>query len=48
MVETGDVPTTVNHVAARWNADLVVMGRGQLSTKAYGVLRGSPCPVVTL
>ena len=55
LVEIGNVPTTVSDVAARWNADLLVIGRGRqpglfgrLRANAYAILRESPCPVVTI
>jgi nucleotide-binding universal stress UspA family protein len=55
LVEIGNVPTTVSDVAARWKADLLVIGRGgqpgipgRLHTNAYAILRESPCPVVTI
>ena len=50
-VEGGDVPKTVRAAALRHQADLVVIGRGhiqaplgRLRTNAYGIIRESPCP----
>jgi nucleotide-binding universal stress UspA family protein len=55
LVEIGNVPATVSDVAARWKADLLVIGRGRgsgllgrLNANAYAILRESPCPVVTI
>lgn len=53
VVESGDVSRAVRTAAGRLNADLVVIGRGaadnaRLRTNAYGIIRESPCPVVSV
>jgi nucleotide-binding universal stress UspA family protein len=53
VVESGDVSKAVRVAAGRLNADLVVIGRGaadnaRLHTNAYGIIRESPCPVVSV
>jgi nucleotide-binding universal stress UspA family protein len=53
VVESGDVSKAVGVAAGRLNADLVVIGRGaadnsRLRTSAYGIIRESPCPVVSV
>jgi len=52
-VESGEVSKAVRAAAGRLNADLVVIGRGaadnaRLRTNAYGIIRESPCPVVSV
>ena len=54
-VEGGDVPKTVRAAALRHQADLVVIGRGHIQaplgrlwTSAYGIIRESPCPVLSV
>ena len=54
-VEPGSVANTVRNVALEKNADLVVLGRGvvhaplgRLRSKAYEIIRESPCPVLSL
>jgi len=54
-IEFGEPPIAVSDVAARRNADLLVIGRGRqsglagrLRANAYAILRESPCPVVTI
>ena len=54
-VEPGGVPKTIRKVAQEANADLVVLGRGvvhapfgRLRSKAYEIIRESPCPVLSL
>jgi nucleotide-binding universal stress UspA family protein len=54
-VKGGDVPKTVRAVALRHKADLVIIGRGhiqaplgRLRTNAYGIIRESPCPVLSV
>jgi nucleotide-binding universal stress UspA family protein len=53
-VESGPVPALVRAVALDHKADLVVIGRGKLHrtlgrlrTNAYGIIRDSPCPVLS-
>lgn len=53
--EGADVSKTVCFAAQRFQADLVVIGRstrdgllGRLRTNAYGIIRQSPCPVVSV
>jgi nucleotide-binding universal stress UspA family protein len=53
VVESGDVSKAVRAAAGRLNADLVVIGRGaadnaRLRTHAFGIIRESPCPVVSV
>jgi nucleotide-binding universal stress UspA family protein len=53
VVESGDVSKAVGVAAGRLNADLVVIGHGaadnsRLRTSAYGIIRESPCPVVSV
>jgi nucleotide-binding universal stress UspA family protein len=53
VVESGDVSKAVHAAAGRLNADLVVIGRGaadkaRLRTHAFGIIRESPCPVVSV
>jgi nucleotide-binding universal stress UspA family protein len=55
LVEIGDPPVTVNDVAARRRADLLVIGRGKesglmghLRDHAYAILRESSCPAATI
>ena len=53
VVESGDVSKAVRAAAVRLNADLVVIGRGdadnaRLRTHAFGIIRESPCPVVSV
>jgi nucleotide-binding universal stress UspA family protein len=54
-VAVGQVATTVTEEARQEGADLVVIGRGllqsplgRLRTHAYGIIQGSPCPVVSV
>ncbi len=54
-VEAGDVPDVVGRTAEAAGADVVVIGRGhrqgllgRLRANAYGIVRESPCPVVTI
>lgn len=54
-IETGDAPKTVCDHAQRIGADLLVIGRGsaagvfgRLRTNAYGIIRESPCAVVSV
>ena len=54
-IETGDTAATVSCLAKELGADLVVVGRkpergfvGRLSTHTYSIVRGSPCPVVSV
>jgi nucleotide-binding universal stress UspA family protein len=55
IVESGAVVNTVRALAASKAADLVVIGRhcgtgilGRLRDTAYGIIRESPCPVVSV
>lgn len=54
-VEAGEVANTVADEARRQEADLVVIGRGAISTTqgrlrthAYGIIHSSPCPVLSI
>ena len=54
-VEPGDVASVIRKTALRTNSDLVVLGRGvvhaplgRLRSKAYEIIRESPCPVLSL
>lgn len=55
FVEPGNAPQMVCAAAEKFDADLVVIGRGVLSqfigdlrTEAYAIIRESPCPVLTV
>jgi nucleotide-binding universal stress UspA family protein len=55
MVETGEPAKAICSAAARIGADVLVIGRGsaaghfgRLRTNAYAIIRGSPCPVVSV
>jgi nucleotide-binding universal stress UspA family protein len=53
VLESGEVPKAVRTAAERLNADLVVIGRGaadngRMRTHTYGIIRESPCPVVSV
>ena len=54
-VEPGGVAKAIRSVALEKNADLVIIGRGvaqapfgRLRSKAYEIIRESPCPVLSL
>jgi len=54
-VTVGNIPAGVREEARRHGADLVVIGRGvmhetlgRLRTHAYGIIRQSPCPVLSV
>jgi nucleotide-binding universal stress UspA family protein len=54
-VAVGEVAVRVSEEARRHGADLVVIGRGvlhetlgRLRTHAYGIIRHSPCPVISV
>lgn len=54
-VEPGEVAKTIRNVALEKKADLAVIGRGlaqapfgRLRSKAYEIIRESPCPVLSL
>ena len=54
-VTAGSVATSVREEAFRHKADLVIIGRGamqesmgRLRTHAYGIIRQSPCPVLSV
>jgi nucleotide-binding universal stress UspA family protein len=54
-VTRGDVASAVHESAVRHAADLVMIGRGvmkerlgRLRTNAYGIIRQSPCPVLSV
>jgi nucleotide-binding universal stress UspA family protein len=55
LIEDGDAPRVVCSAAGRLGADVLVIGRGsaagvfgRLRTNAYGIIRQSPCPVVSV
>ena len=53
VLESGVVPKAVRTAAERLNADVVVIGRGaadngRMGTHTYGIIRESPCPVVSV
>jgi nucleotide-binding universal stress UspA family protein len=53
LFEPGDVSDAAARVVRKLNADLLVIGRGRsadahLGTRAYDIIRKSPCPVVSL
>jgi nucleotide-binding universal stress UspA family protein len=54
-IVVGEVPVAVRDLAKEWNADLVVISRGKqtgtlgrLRSRSYGIIRESPCPVVSV
>lgn len=54
-IQFGSPVRVVRKVATEWDADLVVIGRGEaqkpfgrLRSDAYGIIRESPCPVVSV
>jgi nucleotide-binding universal stress UspA family protein len=54
-IEAGDPPHVVCEMAKKRQANLLVIGRGsaagvfgRLRTNAYGIIRQSPCPVVSV
>jgi nucleotide-binding universal stress UspA family protein len=55
VIEAGDAPRVVSEVARRVGADVAVIGRGtasglfgRLRANAYGIIRESPVPVVSV
>ena len=55
FVDLGSVASVVHDAAEKFNADLIVIGRGvmnrfagNLRTEAYGIMRESPCPVISI
>jgi nucleotide-binding universal stress UspA family protein len=55
ILDPEPVPLTVNNASRETAADLVVIGRhqetglmGRLRANAYAIVRGSPCPVVSV
>jgi nucleotide-binding universal stress UspA family protein len=55
VMEAGDPAAIVSSLAAREHADLLVIGRGsaagvfgRLRANAYGIIRQSPCPVISV
>lgn len=55
FVELGSVANVVHQAAAHFSADLIVIGRGVINrfagglrTEAYGIVRESPCPVLSI
>jgi nucleotide-binding universal stress UspA family protein len=54
-LEGGNIPKLVRDAAIRYEADIVVIGRGhvrvpfsRLRTNAYAIIRESPCPVLSV
>ena len=49
-IPLGDPPRAIAEMAASWQADLLVIGRGRgrIRTNSYAILRESPCPVVVV
>lgn len=54
-IQFGSPARVVGDAAMAWNADLVVIGRGEsqkrlgrLRSDAYGIIRESPCPVISV
>jgi nucleotide-binding universal stress UspA family protein len=54
-ISVGEVPAVIRDEARRHNADLVIIGRGvlheklgRLRTLSYGIIRHSPCPVLSV
>ncbi len=55
FVGFGSVSNVVHQAAEKFNADLIVIGRGvmnkfagDLRTEAYGIMREAPCPVISV
>jgi nucleotide-binding universal stress UspA family protein len=54
LVEGGNIPLAVCAAVKHLEADLLVIGRGggagrgRLGLNAYGIIRESPCPVVSV
>jgi nucleotide-binding universal stress UspA family protein len=54
LVESGETAGVIDALAKSWQADLVVIGRGQhhgfgrLRTHSYSIIRESPCPVLSI
>ena len=55
FVQVGSVSKVVHEAAEKFNADLIVIGRGvvnrfagDLRTEAYGIMREAPCPVISI
>jgi nucleotide-binding universal stress UspA family protein len=55
FVGLGSVSHVVHEAAEKFNADLIVIGRGvvnrfagDLRTEAYGIMREAPCPVISI
>ncbi len=54
VIEPGEVAKAVPATAARLQAELLVIGRssgrmfGRLTAHAYGIIRSSPCPVISV
>jgi len=55
QIVTGDAPVAVHAAAREWQADLTVISRGvaseflgRLRSRAYSIIRESPCPVVSV
>jgi nucleotide-binding universal stress UspA family protein len=54
LVEIGQPPAVVSQAAKRLPADIIVIGRseptpvGRLKSQAYGIIRDSPCPVLSV
>jgi len=54
-IEVGSVANVVHDAAEKFNADLIIIGRGvinrtagDLRTEAYGIMREAPCPVISV
>jgi nucleotide-binding universal stress UspA family protein len=55
LIRSGDIAHVIQQVALDSQADLIVIGRGalqetlgRLRTKAYSIIRESPCPVLSV
>jgi nucleotide-binding universal stress UspA family protein len=54
IIGSGSIAITVSKTASDWKANLLVVGRGgngapgRLSLNTYGIIRESPCPVVSV
>jgi nucleotide-binding universal stress UspA family protein len=55
FVGLGSVSKVVHEAAAKYNADLILIGRGVMSrfagdlrTEAYSIMREAPCPVISV
>ena len=55
VVRSGEIVRSARREALEWQPDLIVIGRevlgetfGRLRTETYGIIRESPCPVLSV